>query len=426
MDGNDQQRAERISDYIDGLVVRQREGDLPVCTPGDREFSDLTDLAQSLLAIRFMEPEAFRDDLLADLSRRPGSGPVRRLWPFGPFLSLRHTALARLIHSIGRRSPAQRLLRATVSIAPLGVVVAFVVWHLAFTHTVSAAEILSRADLALANLVHQGQLLNRRWQVTESTSDASGQRNSVREYIRTEWMDGGDFSRVAGRNEENGRVYLAYSSVREDGEVRPRVYFGPGFSDELRGLLSVEPTRGEFQRALVRFGAADRRKLQTYLDRGYIFEPISGERRFNRSILENADERAAALPRVIVSSRAETLESGVDVYAVRVVDPARVRFRWKSQGPPVVWLERRETVRYIARDTFLTVRAEDTFESPGGQRTHVTRHLLETRIVDHDVVDGDPFAISVPHGTPVRQQSAEEQLSAVAAALGRIGHELTR
>lgn len=425
MDDNDRQCAQRLSDYVDGLVVREREGEVPVCTLRDQEFRDLTELAQSLLAIKFLEPEAFRDQLLADVSRRREAEPVRRVRPFGELLHLWHAALARLPQPAGWRAPAQPMVRTAATVAPLGVVVAVLVWHLAFIHTVSAAEVLSRADLALANLVGQGQLLNLRWQVTQRTSDARGEKETVREYVRTEWMDGADFSRVAGRHEERGRVHWAYSSVREHGEIRPRVYFGPGVSDELRGLLSIEPTRGEFQNALLGFSALDRRKLQTYLDRGYIFEPISGERRFNRRIVEKDDERTAAWPRAITSLQSERLESGVDVYAVRVIDPARVRFRWKSQGPPVVWLERRETVRYIARDTFLTVRTEDTYDSPDGQRTRVVRHLLEARVVDRDAVDGDPFALDVPRGTPVRTQSAEEQLSAVAAALGRVGRDLS-
>lgn len=422
MNGNDRQCAQRLSDYIDGLVVQQREAELPFGAPRDQEFSDLSDLSQSLLAIKFVEPTAFRDDLFADLSRRPDLEPSRRLRLFGDLFRQRH----RLPRSIGWRFPAQLLVRTAATVAPLAAAVAVLVWYLAFGHSVSAAQVLSNADLALSNLVRPGQFLNRRWQVTEWTIDASGEKKAVREYVRTEWMDGADFSRVAGRHEENGRVYLAYSTVREDGEVRPRVYFGPGFSDELRGLLSIEPTRGEFQRALLGFGADDRRRLQTYLNRGYIFEPISGERRFNRSILENDDGRPAALPRVIVSLRPETLEPGIEVYAVRAIDPARVRFRWKSQGSPVVWLERIETVRYIARDTYLTVRAEETHDSPSGQRTHVVRRLLETRIVDRDAVEDDPFAISVPRGIPVRRQSADEQLSAVAAVLGRLGREQSR
>jgi hypothetical protein len=310
--------------------------------------------------------------------------------------------------------------------APLVAVVAAILWQVSGTRTASAAEILSRADIALSKLVHQGQILHRRWKVIERTENADGSQRVVREATFNEWMDGTDYSRVAGRNESNGRVYLAYARVRDtDGEVRPRVYFAPGFSNEPRGLLSIEPSRREFQEALVNFEAEEREKLQTYLARGYIFEPISGERRFNRIALEAGAERGPLLPRIIVSLREETLPTGTEVYAVRIVDPARVRFRWTSEGPPVARVEWRQSVRYIARDTYLSLKAEETTEDERGRRVITTRELVDTHILERDGVSADPFALAVPEGTPARRQSASEQLSAVAAVLARMP-ELTR
>ena len=310
--------------------------------------------------------------------------------------------------------------------APFVALVGALVWQVAGTRTASAAEILSRADLALSKLVHEGQILQRRWKMTDRVTAVGGGLETVRESISNEWMDGSDFGHVAGRNERNGRVYLAYASARENGELKPRVYFAPGFSNEPRGLLSIEPSRREFQKALAAFAPHDAEKLKTYLDRGYIFEPISGERRFNRIALETSTEHDGPLPRVMVSLREETLPHGVGVYAVRIVDPARVRFRWKSEGAPTAWLEWRETVRYIARDTYLSLKAEETYETEDGRRVFQTRELLETRIVEAGADNVDPFLITVPEGTPVRQQSASEQLSAVAAVLGRIPAKLTR
>lgn len=426
MDGNEQECARRISDYIDSLVVQEREGDAPVSKPGDQEFAELTSLAQSLLSIRFLESQAFRGDLLARLPKQGAQERVGRLWqhadPPPPF----RAKWAWLLRSLGwGNDPGRLIARTAATIAPLMVVALFQVWHLAVTQTASPADVLSRADLALSKLVHDGQILNRKWRVTETTTDERGVR-TMREYVRTEWMDGADFSHVAGLNEENGRVNLAYSSAREGAEVRARVYFAPGHYDESRGLLSIEPTRSEYQKALRSFSNSDRRKLQTYLNRGYIFEPISGERRFNRSMLENDGGMAVALPRVIVSLGTETLASGINVYAVRMIDPARVRFRWTNEGPPRAWVERRETIRYIARDTYLNVRAEETHEAPSGQRTTILRELIETRIVEREAAGVDPFAINVPATTPVRRQSALEHLSAVAEVLSRINPELSR
>ena len=426
MDGSEQECARRICDYIDSLVVQERERDLPVLTPGDQEFVELTGLAQSLLSIRFLDSEAFRGELLGRLRKQAEQERVDGVWrradPARPF----RTKWAWLLRSLGWGDVTGRLMAKTAApVAPLTLVGLFLVWHLAVTQTASPADVLSRADLALSNLVHDGQILNRKWRVTETITDERGLR-TAREYFRTEWMDGADFSHVAGLNEEQGRVNLAYSSTREGEEVRARVYFSPGRYDESRGLLSIEPTRNEYQKALRNFSNSDRRKLQTYLNRGYIFEPISGERRFNRSMLENDGGIAVALPRVIVSLGTQTLSSGIDVYAVRMIDPARVRFRWTSEGSPRAWVERRETIRYIARDTYLNVRAEETHDVPSGQRTTIIRELIETRIVEREAGGVDPFAINVPATTLVRRQSALEHLSAVAEVLSRINPELAR
>jgi hypothetical protein len=142
--------------------------------------------------------------------------------------------------------------------------------------------------------------------------------------------------------------------------------------------------------------------------------------------LEASSGNDAPLPRIRVSLREEKLPSGTEVYVLRVVDPARVRFRWKSQGAPVAWLERREMVRYIARDTYLSLKAEETYENETGRSVHTTRELVETDVGDVAPDGSDPFVLSIPAGTPVRRQSAVEQLTAVAAVLGQISETRTR
>lgn len=426
MSRRERERAQRISDYADGLVVHRREERVPPFKLDDREFHGLTELARGLSAIEFKVSEEFRAQLREQLPVLTDTdAPPDRRWA-GGVRSASRRAIAWLSRPIDRLSPMFRDLRTAAAMAPLVALVGALGWQVTSTRTASAAEILSRADTALSKLVHEGQVLHRRWKVTERVRGVDGGGQTVRESISTEWMDGSDFSRVAGRNERDGRVYLAYASAREHGEVRPRVYFAPGFSNEPRGLLSLEPSRREFQTALASFGPDEAAKLETYLDRGYIFEPISGERRFNRIALNASTESHGPLPRVMVSLREETLPQGTAVYAVRIVDPARVRFRWKSEGAPVAWLERRETVRYIARDTYLSLKAEETYDTEDGRRVHQVRELVETRIVESGSGGIDPFVLTVPDGTPVRRQSAREQLSAVAAVLGQIPAKLTR
>jgi hypothetical protein len=413
---SDRECAQRISEYVDGLVVHRREDSLPAFTEDDREFRELTALSRTLSAIQFLEPHEFREHLRDHLRHaRQAEVTSPQMWLCRRFISFRTATWSPL--SLKSVALLRHGVRTAATMAPLIALVAAFIWQVAGTRAASAAEILGRADATLAKLVQHGQILHRRWKVTERVKTPAGGLRIVRQSMISEWMDGADFSRVAGRNESDGRVYLAYASAREKGEVKPRVYFAPGFADEPDGLLSIEPSRREFQEALAGFEPEARARLQTYLDRGYIFEPISGERRFNRIALQTSTERRDALPRIMVSLREETLPTGTDVYAVRIVDPARVRFRWKSRGAPAAWLEWRETVRYIARDTYLSLGAEETYQTENGHRMFQTRELLETRIVERDAIGVDPFLLSVPKGTPVRRQLAADQLSAVAAVL---------
>jgi hypothetical protein len=405
---SDRERAQRISQYVDGLVVHRREEGLRPFSADDDEFCELTCLARVLNRIDLKAPAHFRDELAARLS-------TSREQP-----SLRHKSMhvSRWFSCLWARPIGVTAagVRAAAALAAVAAAVVVLVSQFATPPTVSAAEILGRADAALADLVRPGQILYRCWKVTDRITDASG-AVTIRESVNHEWMDGADFGRVAGRNERDGRTYLAYAGTRESGELRPRVYFAPGFSDEPRGLLSIEPSRREFHEALGQFGPGDREKLLMYLGRGYIFEPISGERRFNQLMLESGTETRAPLLRIMVSLQDEILPSGLLVYALRILDPARVRFRWKREGPPVAWLEHRKTVRYIARDTYLSLKSEDTFEMQDGRLVFSTRELLETRIVEPSAVTVDPFVVTVPEETPVRRQSASEQLAAVARVL---------
>jgi hypothetical protein len=205
--------------------------------------------------------------------------------------------------------------------------------------------------------------------------------------------------------------------VREDGELRGHVYFAPRFSSEPRGLVSIEPSRREFEDAASRFPPDERRVLQTYLARGYIYEPISGERRFNRTVLD-LDGTGDALPRLRLSLEHAVFADGVPVYRVSVVDPVRVRFRWRSDGPPVVWLERRETTLFISRDSYLSLGSEELQQFEDGRRVFRTRQLVETRTITAAEASS-PFELKPPDNSPVRRQSAFQQLSAVARALER-------
>ena len=322
-------------------------------------------------------------------------------------------------------SPLPGTLRTAAPMALLVTLAVTFAPQLVSTPTASAAEILSRADLVLARLMLPGEVLHRRWKAVRRSSKP-GNAETVKEWFSSEWMDGSDFAHVAGRwHSVDGRLLLGYVSTHGDGEVRPRVYFGPGFLRERRGLLSTEPSRREFQQALAQFRPEERAVLKTYLDRGYIYRPIAAERQFNRTLLESPASASAGLPQIMLSLDRSKELNGIPVYAVRIVEPIRIQFRWRSDGPPSAWVTRQETVRYIAQDTFLSLRTEEIQQFTDGRRVITTLELLGTRLSEPDAQGVNPFELEVPEGTPVRRQSALEQLSAVVHVLRRVSPMLS-
>lgn len=417
MNPGERERAQRISDYVDALVVAQRaEDERPWYRSDDEEFVELAGLARELTHVSVEVPAGYGDDLRGRLPALLTEADRRPSWLARAGRRIVHSAEMASIGCLPRRRVSTR---ATAAAAVLVIVASSLLMQVSMVPVVSAAEVLSRCDRALATLVGKGEVLHRRWHAVVRSQAVSG-RERVREWFADEWMDGSDFNRVAGRRySTDNRLLLAYVSVLEQGEVRPRVYFAPGFLGEPRGLLSVEPSRREFQEAVAQFPPAEREALKTYLDRGYIYEPIAGERRFNRALLESTAS-SPKLPQFRLSLDGSNDLNGVPVYAVRIIEPVRINFLWRSDGPPDAWYFRQETVRYIARDTFLTLRSEETQTRPDGRRVVTTYELIETRITPAGLGGTNPFELDVPAGTPRQRQSALEQLKAVAAALAEV------
>ena len=410
----ERERARRISEYVDALLIhrRHRQQGLHGDAPDDREFRELARLAGALSRIEVRPRDEFASGFQARLSEilAAGKSGTPDLRP-GSMRGAVRAAFRRIWHF-------EYVRTATATAALLAAIAA--ISELSTTKTVSAAQILTRADAALAELVRPGTILYQRWRVTDIRLQADG-RETTQERFIDEWLDGSDLQHVAGRwMTTTGQVLTAYTNVRENAEYRGRVYFAPSASNELRGLLSIEPTRREFQEAAGRFAETDRLKLNEYLARGYIYEPILGERRFNRTVIEQTSGQSAIAPRTRLSLDDSSVLAGVAVYKVRVIDPVHVRFRWTSSGPPVVWLERRETIRYISRDTYLTLKTEDDHRYETGERVSTSREVIETRISTAGSTGETAFDLEVPAGTPTRAQSASEQLSAVVAALNRV------
>jgi hypothetical protein len=404
-------RAQRISERVDSVLIQRRGREEEASRADDPEFRDLMDLASSLNRIDMPLPPAFGDRLLSEIRREAGA--IGSDEPFTDGISF-----AAVIRRTARRLwHAPVALRAATITAAVIAVVAIVGSEIWWNRTVSAAEILTRADTALADMVGPGRVLYRRWLLIDRMRRTADAPETVRQRFVEEWMDGNDLRHVAGRLvTPEGQVLSAYTTFQDKGEYRPRVYFAPGHVDSV-GLLSIEPTRREFIEAAARFSGDDRRRLAEYLSRGYIYEPFIGERRLNRAAIEPGGD-VDAFRGVQLSLDASAMLHGVPVYKVRAIDPVRVRFWWRRESP-AVWLARQETVRYVSRDTYLSLRTEDIVQHETGEHVVTSRELLETRI-SPTAHESDAFVLTVPDTTPVRTQSPSALLSEVAKALSRV------
>ena len=412
-----EEQAQRVSELVDGILLHHRYDGASDPPATDGELRELGTLARSLSEVAISVPEDFRDQLANRLpqmakietehDRADDGRDVLRGWVVAARVSVRRLLEVRV-------PPRFSAVSSALAIA-LFTIVMF--RALVDAPVASAAEILSRSDAAMATLVGRGQLLYREWKVSSRTVAPDGReisRGNTR--LIREWMDGGDFDRVAARwYSGDDRLLIAYSSVASGGQRRPHAYFSPGVYGEVRGVLNVEPTAEEYKEATARFPNDLRRALTVYLDRQYIYLPITGERRFNKAILKPEADIPPSLPRIVVSSDSTEI-NGTAAYRVRVVDPAAITFNWRSEGPPRVRAGSAEIVRYIARDSYLSVRSDETFQYVDGTTRFTTRELVETRAVNVEGSPLDPFKLDVPEGTPVHLQSAFDQLSGVAAA----------
>jgi len=413
-----EQKARRLSAFADALLLEQRERDQdPEGLQGDQELRGLRDLIERLSTLRIDPPPSFEDALLA---RLPAMADARRTEVAGWRVRAAEGWRAMWRRVDGARRPTYAGVWRTA------VAAAFVAAILIASRTVdppiaSANEILSRSDAALATLVHPGQLLYRRWKVTSETTGANGVNTKRTVKMIHEWMDGANFDRVAGRwYSDDGRLLIAYSSVSEGGELRPNVYFSPGVYSEPRGVLNIEPTVAEFREAVHLFPPSMQHALDVYLDRQHIYEPIIGEVRSNRTMIQAPSYGTSDLPRMVVSLDREAKAAQDAPFAIRVVDPAWIDFNWRSGGPPVVRLARLETVRYVARNSYLSVKTEETLRFEDGRQRFTSRELMEMHAVSKHDMPLDPFNLEIPAGTPVQRQSAYDQLSGVSRAFSRL------
>lgn len=399
---DEEQRAHRLSDMVDNIVVRRRLSDESMAgRQPDREIDQLAALAAELSAIALKPDDGCR--------RR-----VRRQTTDAQSAA-RHSSILTSLAKVRALSVSLNPISALAGVALIGLLAISLRGSRA-----SAAEILTRSDLAIAKLVEPGSMLFRRWRIVEHIRERGGTAQRVERYTH-EWIDGSDIRHAVGKTiSSSGRNYLAYVNVLDEGRYVPRVYYDRGYAGEVNGLLSIVPSRHEFEAAATRFTGSERLALETYLARSYIYEPIVSERRFNAAMLTSVTG-PEPLPRVLLAVDDSASLNGVPVYRVRSIEAVRLPFRWRSSGPPQMWLERQETVRYIAKDSFLTLRAEEEVETENGRRVQTVRELIDTRTLAMPSRDDDsnPFNLKNAEQVPTRRQSAAEHLSQVIRTLRR-------
>lgn len=410
-------QARRIMACVDDAILRRRiaDGGTEPLSPQDLELDRLSALAQCLSEIEVVPPDGFQEQVLHRL-REPAaaeSQPERwraTMWHAGGALAAALRVRSRA--TVGRTAALTAVVLAGV----------FLVGRSFFDiPVVSAQTVLTRSDAALIGLVRPGQVLYRQWKVSSSSTPAGAGSATRSGRIIEEWMDGSDPERVAARwYSEDRRLQIAYTTKREGGEHRAYVYFSPGVFDEQRGVLNIEPTAREFDDALGGFPASARRGLRVYLDRHYIYAPITGESTFNRAIVQALAHNVPEMPRVLMSFDRSHVLNTTPVYRVSLLDSASVTFNWRSSGPPLIRLARAEIIRYISRDSFLGLRTEERYVFEDGRRRFTIRELVTTNALAADELTVDPFTIDVPRGTPVHHQSALEHLSGVADVLERV------
>jgi len=389
--------------------------DAEQATADDAECGELVDLATALSTVHFAAPTQFREslrrrlDLIQERDRARVARRVRRTLA---------DVFARL-----RPTPALGAFSMRAVYAAAGCLVAVAIGpHLSHAPAASASEILTRAEHAVTTLVSPGEVMIRTWRIVERIQERPGASERTTTRYLVESVDGNDLRHASGRSlDASGHMYLAYVREIVNGRYTPRMYYEPGFAGEARGLVSVVPNRHDFEAATSRFPTQQRKLLTEYLGRGFgPYEPVTTELRYNESALATREDDESPISPVRVSLEASAALNGRAAYRVRLVEPVRLQFRWRSHGPPLVWLERRESVRYVSAETFLTQKTDEVVHDESGRRIIATREVIETRVVKAPVPGHDPFALEVPDGVPVRHQSATEHLVEVVRAFERV------
>jgi hypothetical protein len=286
--------------------------------------------------------------------------------------------------------------------------------------TLSAAEVLRRADDHMAKLLKPGQVLYCRWH-TSYVVRAGGSPPLTVSYVKEEWAEGSAPGRVAGRwLLPDGRLALAVWMTPESGGLRAR-WFNAGLLPSLTEpdpedsvpAVYVWPNDQELWSAAVGYPERDRESL---LESVRLQEPIVGHQAMYRFLMRSA--RSQGLDATAVRVRLSNGRPGIRVTA-HVPDGSFSSFR----GHPFRRIP--ASFRgdwYFDADSYLINLLEREWVTRNGCVIHGSFRLEATGVLS---ASGSslPFTFTPPDGTPVIAVEAAELLKSLGATMRPIGRD---
>jgi len=371
----------------------------------EASMDDMLELVRVLNAMEIASPASAEEDVWQRLQR-------------GDLVTGRATrrATGLLRKSVAWFARAPRLSAGAATAIVVACVVS-VLLNYGAGRGVVAGEILGSSDATLRRLLESGQVLHR----VSRTAQLIGTAGHERATSATvhEWMQEQGTSRVSRRAyDAQGQLLWAMVAQQEDGYRRARFYYAPGYKGRTDGLLSVAPTAQEYRDAIERFFPSLRPALRTFFQPGF-GSGIAGERGFNRSNLGWLGTATQLRDTPPPSVSAIQREDGRRVYRVQLEEPLRLWFESSRDGVLEVFLGHGTTIREIGRDDGLTLAVATTLTLEGNDQIRMTSEVIDQAVEQPPTSANNPFSLDVPPGTPVRRQSAYDELAAMAPTLMR-------
>jgi hypothetical protein len=319
------------------------------------------------------------------------------------------------------RSPVGVALSSRVGVAGAVLVLAVVAVLLVLdsgSGTLSAAEVLRRADDHLAKLLKPGHVLYCRWHRSFVVRAGGGPPTTV-SYVSEEWAEGSAPGRVAGRwLLPDGRLALAVWTRPESGGLQAR-WFNAGLLTPLTEpdpqdsvpAVYVWPNDQELRSAAAGYPERERESL---LESVRIQEPIVGNQAMYSFLTRSA--RSEGLDATAVRVRLSNGRPGIRV-TVRVPDGSFSSFR----GRPFKRIPASFTGDwYFDAESYLIDLLERKWVTRSGCVIHGSFRLEATSVLP---ASGSslPFTFTPPDGTPVIAVDAAELLKSVRATMRPIG-----